>query len=147
MEILWKGTIPHNFGSPETIRKLCLSKKFPQRELVEIKVFYVLKVPYRTVAKLKILKSLCKSFELVKWVNPSNELIWLFEQFYLDFSRSFILVMISSCYRTVPSAIWEIFSKFLIFCNLFHEPLGEWNNSKIWETRKIFANIARGNVR
>ena len=30
-----------------------------------------------------------------------------------------------SCYRTVPSAIWEIFSEFLIFCNLFHEPLGE----------------------
>ena len=24
---------------------------------------------------------------------------------------------ISSCYRTVPSAIWEIFSEFLIFCN------------------------------
>ena len=23
-----------------------------------------------------------------------------------------------------------------------HEPLGEWNNSKIWETRQIFANIA-----
>ena len=33
--------------------------------------------------------------------------------------------------------IWEIFSKFLRLCNLFHE----WNNSKIWETRKIFANI------
>ena len=32
---------------------------------------------------------------------------------------------ISSCYRTVPSATWEIFSEFLIFCNLFHEPLGE----------------------
>ena len=34
-------------------------------------------------------------------------------------------IMISSCYRTVPSAIWEIFSEFLVFCNLFHEPLGE----------------------
>ena len=33
--------------------------------------------------------------------------------------------ILSSCYRTVPSAIWEIFSEFLIFCNLFHEPLGE----------------------
>ena len=47
---------------------------------------------------------------------------------------------LSSCYRTVPSATWEIFSEFLIFCNLFR------NNSKIWETRKIFPNIARGNV-
>ena len=35
--------------------------------------------------------------------------------------------------------MWEIFFEFLIFCNLFFEPLGEWNNSKIWETRKIFA--------
>ena len=27
--------------------------------------------------------------------------------------------LICSCYCTVPSAIWEIFSKFFIFCNLF----------------------------
>ena len=27
--------------------------------------------------------------------------------------------MISSCYSTVPSAIWEIVSQFLIFCDLF----------------------------
>ena len=33
--------------------------------------------------------------------------------------------LIRSCYRMVPSAIWETFSEFLIFCNLFHEPLGE----------------------
>ena len=32
---------------------------------------------------------------------------------------------ICSCYRTVPSAIWEIFPEFLIFCNLFYEPLGQ----------------------
>ena len=55
--------------------------------------------------------------------------------------------VICSCYRTLPSAIWEIFCEFLIFCDLYHEPLGEWNKSKIWETTKIFANIARGNVR
>ena len=36
-----------------------------------------------------------------------------------------LLLIISSCYRTVPSALWEIFSEFLIFCNLFQEPLGE----------------------
>ena len=54
---------------------------------------------------------------------------------------------ISTCYRTLLSAIWEIFSEFLIFYNLFHESLGEWNNSKIWEMRKIFANIAQGIVR
>ena len=43
--------------------------------------------------------------------------------------------------------IWGIFSQFLRFFNLFHEPLGKGNNSKIWEMRKIFANITRGNVR
>ena len=46
-----------------------------------------------------------------------------------------------------PSAILEIFSEFLIFCNIFHEPLGKWNNSKIWEARKVFANIAQRNAR
>ena len=60
--------------------------------------------------------------------------------------RYFFALAISSCYRTVPSAIWEIFSEFLISCNLFCEPLDEWNNSKIWETRKIFANIVRGSA-
>ena len=39
-------------------------------------------------------------------------------------------------------SIWEIFSEFFRFCNSFQEPLGEGNNIKIRETRKIFANIA-----
>ena len=34
-------------------------------------------------------------------------------------SEKFIFFELCSCYRTVPSAIWEIFSEFLIFCNLF----------------------------
>ena len=37
----------------------------------------------------------------------------------------FCTLAISNSYRTVPSTIWRIFSEFLIFCNLFHEPLGE----------------------
>ena len=44
---------------------------------------------------------------------------------FLNHKRNLKKIIISSCYRTVPSAIWEIFSDFLIFCNLFHEPLGE----------------------
>ena len=32
--------------------------------------------------------------------------------------------LVSSCYRAVPGAIWEIFYEFFIFCNLFHETLG-----------------------
>ena len=27
--------------------------------------------------------------------------------------------IVSNCYRAMPIAIWQIFSKFLIFCNLF----------------------------
>ena len=39
--------------------------------------------------------------------------------------------MIRSCYHMVPSAIWEIFSEFLIFCSLFkiiakYEKLGKY---------------------
>ena len=29
--------------------------------------------------------------------------------------------LICSCFRMVPSAIWEIFSEFLIFCNLYFD--------------------------
>lgn len=55
-------------------------------------------------------------------------------------------MIVSSFYRTVPNAIWEICSTFLVFWSLFHEPLGE-NNMRNEETRKTFANIAQGNVR
>ena len=50
---------------------------------------------------------------------------------------------ICSCYCMVSSTIWEILSEFSIFCNLFHKLLCEWNNTKTWETRKIFANIGK----
>ena len=36
------------------------------------------------------------------------------------------------------SAIEQIFYELLVFCDLFHEPLGGW------ETSKIFANIKWG---
>ena len=32
-----------------------------------------------------------------------------------------------SCYRTVSSVIWEIFSEFLVFRNLFHDTLDKQN--------------------
>ena len=31
--------------------------------------------------------------------------------------------------------------KFPVFCYLFHESSAEWNNSKVWETREIFAKV------
>ena len=36
--------------------------------------------------------------------------------------------------------------EFLIFCTLIREPLGDWNNTKIWETKKIFANMAQTTI-
>ena len=49
----------------------------------------------------------------------------LFIQAYSGIFRHIQKRQLCSCYRTVPSAIWEIFSEFLIFCNLFLHPLGE----------------------
>ena len=58
-----------------------------------------------------------------------------------------VLNPVTISYRTVPSTIWPIFSKFLVFCRRFHiEPLDEWNNSKIWGTRKILAILYEGNM-
>ena len=31
---------------------------------------------------------------------------------------------------TVQSSVWEIFSVFLLFWNLFHEPLSQWNKQQ-----------------
>ena len=45
-----------------------------------------------------------------------------------------------SCCGTVPSAVWEVFSEFFIFWNLFHELLGKLNNSK-YEKRGNYSPI------
>ena len=41
---------------------------------------------------------------------------------------------VGTSYSAVPSWIWRIFYKFLVYCDLFSEPVGEWNNKKVWET-------------
>ena len=38
----------------------------------------------------------------------------------------------------------KYYANFVIFYDLFHQRLGEWNNSKKWETSEIFLNIAQG---
>ena len=55
------------------------------------------------------------------------------------------LSKIGTSYRTVPRVVWQIFYESFIFCDFFffHKPLGEWNNSKIWDASKIFVNIAQ----
>ena len=47
---------------------------------------------------------------------------------------------ISSCYRKVLSAIWEMFSKFLIFCNLFFRQVKKYE--KQGKYLPILYNIA-----
>ena len=51
-------------------------------------------------------------FLMLHSINWPNFLVWLP-----------LCLEICSCYCTVPTAVWEIFFEFLIFCNLFHEPL------------------------
>ena len=51
-----------------------------------------------------------KNYEMILTENQQK-----YQYFYLE-------KLISSCYRMVLSAIWQIFSEFPIFCNLFHEP-------------------------
>ena len=41
----------------------------------------------------------------------------------------------------------QYFPNFSCFAELFHEPLGESNNKKIWETMKILALLCEINVR
>ena len=36
--------------------------------------------------------------------------------------------------NTMLSLMWQIFSEFLMFYNLFHKLLGQRNNIKIWDT-------------
>ena len=70
---------------------------------------------------------------------------WVFYNGKLQFIPNILVrpAWICTSYRMVPIAIWQMFNEFLIFY-IFHEPLGERNNSRIWETSKIFLSIARG---
>ena len=89
----------------------------------------------------------CRTFSENCELNKSH--LNLFKTFKLlaacfkNWSRQIDPCFISTSYRTVPSAIRQIFNEFLIFCDLFHKPIREWNNGKIWETSKVFVNIAR----
>lgn len=61
----------------------------------------------------------------------------------INFVIIFVLRKICISYPRMRSAKWQIFYEFLMFSNLFHKPLDEWNNDKIWETSKVFANITQ----
>ena len=57
--------------------------------------------------------------------------------------QELVLIWTSCC--TVPSATWQIFFQFLIFFNLVHELLGDWNNSKNMRNEGKICHIARDN--
>ena len=52
-----------------------------------------------------------------------------------------IMIIISISYQTIPSTIWPIFTKFLIFSNLFHEPSGEETIVNIAPDKLVLAFI------
>ena len=84
----------------------------------------------------------------LSWANIDIETLRVkYEQYRTLVSQSeciyFYALTISSCSHTMPSAIWEIFSEFLTFCNIFKEPLGEWKNRKTYEARKIIAKYEK----
>ena len=64
------------------------------------------------------LKSMLSS-ELLSFGFSLKETLTLLRHYIVDQKK------IRNCYHTVPSAVWQIFYEFLIFRNLFHEPLGE----------------------
>ena len=41
----------------------------------------------------------------------------------------------------------QYFPSFWYFADLFHKPVGEWNNIKMWETRYVLAVLYNLNVR
>ena len=55
--------------------------------------------------------------------------------------------VVCTSYCTVPSALWRIFPEFLIYFNVFHEPLGYWNKNKTGGTTEIFVIFEEAVVR
>ena len=127
---------------------------------LHIAIFYFMSTLFYSVTITKRLLL----YESNKWkwiavckINHSNMTYWINDRsnmpFYLYCRSCYCIIVyillyiyIYTCYCTVLSAIWDILPEILISCNLLHELLRDRNNSKLWETRKIFANIARGNV-
>lgn len=118
-----------------------INKAFTSSYLYSFLIKKVLVIEFMTVKVLLNLKSTqkCQHKEIEHLVSEHVETL-----------SKHSAINIASCnkylYGTLPTAIWKILSQFLMFCNLFQEPLDERSNSKIWETRKIFANIPQGNL-
>ena len=71
----------------------------------------------------------------------------VFSQPFLAFKHLFIglcsVIVVFLTYALVIARFWVQYGQYFpscsYFADLFHEPLGEWNKNKIWETRKILA--------
>ena len=75
--------------------------------------------------------------------SESIYILWkVIKQLYVKMQVSVKLAnkVIRTSYCTVPSAIWQIFSSVSYFATYF----GKLNNSKVWETSKVFVNVAKG---
>ena len=79
----------------------------------------------------------------------------LFQLFYGKFTQDWIYYSIRK-YELEKYALviarfrvqyGQYFPSFSYFIDLFHEPLGEWNKSKIWEKWKTLAILCEINVR
>ena len=85
---------------------------------------------------------LLKEFRLqfpYKVVLISKECIWLwlyscYSHFSVAYIKQLKYALVTARFRAQYD---QYFPSFSYFTDLFEEPLGEWNNSEIWETRKI----------
>ena len=68
------------------------------------------------------------------WKSWLWNLYWLKKQTSCNFPNCIRHHVKSSCYHTAPSAIWEVFSNFLKFRDLFHErfKVKTWKLKKHW---------------
>ena len=87
----------------------------------------------------KLLKPFVPS--TVGFHNPIKNLCKSFHYFFSAVNVDYL------CYALVIARFRvqydQYFPSFSYFADLFHEPLGEWNKSKIWEMRKILAILCK----
>ena len=60
-----------------------------------------------------------------------------------DFPKNMIYALVITL---LPVQYDRYFLRFSYFTDLFHEPVGEWYDSKIWKTRKILAILYETNL-
>ena len=128
---LMKFSMKHFFSKCDQIRsKLRIWSHLPKKCLMENFIFYAV---FATTMSMRFFVFMGRHLYKLYIFRGCSNLLHTMICFYFA-------VVIAWC----RVQYWKRVSHIL---QLISRALGEWNNSKIWETRKIFTNIAQGNVR